>query len=134
MPSALNSQTVILAATMAVSGTIIILSLRQQKSSTSPSTQFTKNQIPHSAKQPLRSCLSSDGKRKEKKKKRVHFAEDVKEKSKGTETFKKEGKEARRMRKSCREEIKGNQGMPGNRIALYSGILRDRLHRLECSY
>ncbi|GAB4842074.1 hypothetical protein Ancab_012034 [Ancistrocladus abbreviatus] len=131
MSSVLKSQTMILAAAMAVSGTVILLSLCRQKISTS----FTQNQNAHSSKQPpLRSCLSSDGKRKDKKKKRVQFAEDVKETSSETEAFKKQGRKAMKMRKSCREQIKGIRGMPPNRIALYNGILRDRLHRIECSY
>ncbi|XP_044463592.1 uncharacterized protein LOC123194457 isoform X3 [Mangifera indica] len=83
MSPTLSSQGVFLATAMAaVSGTVILLALRRQKSS--PTTQFSIDHIPHdsSQEQVLRSCISSEGKKREKKKKkkkkkRVQFAEDV---------------------------------------------------------
>lgn len=32
------------------------------------------------------------------------------------------------------EEVRRVRGMPANRVALYNGILQDRLHRMACSY
>lgn len=90
----------------------------------------------------------ADGKKKEKKKKnrRVRFAENVKDTKENGDEYrrkkenslfgkqekeKEKGKSIRRIDGVCKNEI---QGMPANRIALYNGILRDRLHRMECSY
>ncbi|KAJ6408056.1 hypothetical protein OIU84_011376, partial [Salix udensis] len=77
MSSMLCSQGVVLATAMAVSGTVILLAFRLQKSPL-PSGQFPidlHHQIRQSSRQAPRSCISS-GKKKGKKK-RVHFAEDV---------------------------------------------------------
>ncbi|XAR50553.1 hypothetical protein NMG60_11004908 [Bertholletia excelsa] len=128
----------VLATAMAVSGAVIFISLRREKHS-----QFSGSQDTHPAKQILRPCLSSvnsfellpcmtqfannaGGKRGQKKKKRVQFAEGVK--GNGGE---KPAVPAPGSRRSCRDEIRG---MPANRAALYSGILRDRTQRMECSY
>lgn len=81
-----------------------------------------------------------DGKKKDKKrKKKVQFAENVKETSGDGQEYRKEQHKKliaaastgrRKMDGFCRSE------MPANRIALYNGILRDRVHvhKMECSY
>ncbi|XVF24795.1 hypothetical protein REPUB_Repub13aG0158400 [Reevesia pubescens] len=132
MSSGICSQGLVLATAMVVSSTVIFLTFSRQKSLSPP-------------KQTLRSCLSSEGKKKDKKKKKVKFAENVKETSGNGEEYRKEQHKkliaaatrttttaaAGRSRKVdgfCRSEI------PANRIALYNGILRDRVHKVECSY
>ncbi|CAK9149921.1 unnamed protein product [Ilex paraguariensis] len=70
--SSISSQ-VVLATAMAVSGTLIILSLFREKP-LSPA-QLSGNQDSHQEKNILRSCLSSKGKKRERKKKRVKFAD-----------------------------------------------------------
>ncbi|XVE52202.1 hypothetical protein DITRI_Ditri02bG0104000 [Diplodiscus trichospermus] len=124
MSSGLCSQGLVLATAMVVSSTVIFLTFSRQKTLSSP-------------KQTPRSCLSSEGKKKDKKKKKVKFAENVKETSGNGEQYRKEhnkksiAETAGRSRKVdgfCRNE------MPANRIALYNGILRDRVHKMECSY
>lgn len=75
-----------------------------------------------------------DGKKRERKnKKRVQFAASVKDQTGDGEEYRKEhGKPpASGIQGSCRGEIGGSQA---NRVAFYSGILRDRVQRLECSY
>ncbi|KAK4268813.1 hypothetical protein QN277_022049 [Acacia crassicarpa] len=84
----------------------------------------------------LHSCLySEEKKRGSKKKKRVKFADNVNEETK-TQTKKdlrvKQSKQSRAS-SSCRHETPEIRGMPENRIALYNGIMRDRVHRLEYS-
>ncbi|KAL6996607.1 hypothetical protein U1Q18_006738, partial [Sarracenia purpurea var. burkii] len=69
-----------------------------------------------------------------KKKKKVQFAEGVKDKIGNGEEYRKEQHKRSSTlgtQRSCRGEI---QGMPENRVALYSGILRGRLQRMDCSY
>lgn len=82
-------------------------------------------------------CLISGDKKtdRKKKKKKVQFAENVKEPSSNGEEFRKQHKKQNKAETvSCRNEISGIQGMPANRIALYNGILKDRVHRMACSY
>ncbi|KAE9467784.1 hypothetical protein C3L33_00336, partial [Rhododendron williamsianum] len=109
MSSMLASPGLVLATAMAVSGTVIFLALRRERNF--PPTHFLANQDSRPAKPILRSCLcSGDG-----------------------EEYRKEHDKppASGIKGSCRGEIGGSQA---NRVALYSGILRDRVQHLECSY
>ncbi|KAM3380664.1 hypothetical protein P3S68_006237 [Capsicum galapagoense] len=136
MSSMLSSQGFVLATAMAVSaGTVILLDLFRVKYF--PSIHLSDQQdYPHDEKQILKSCLSSAGKNKErarKKKKRVHFAADVKSSSGNGEEYRR-----KQMKKCTESKINscGNEimGMPGNRVALYTGILKDRVQRMGFSY
>lgn len=89
-------------------------------------------------------------KKKEKKKKRVHFAEDVVDPIGYSEEFKRQHgirisnrgnnqqpTASSTSNSSSKFKRTGGKvgGMPANRMALYSGIIRDRVvHRLACSY
>ncbi|PIA42454.1 hypothetical protein AQUCO_02000119v1 [Aquilegia coerulea] len=121
---------------MAVSGTVLLFAFRCQKS-----TQFfTINHNSKSSPQILRSCITLDGKRREKKmkkKKRVHFAEDVVDHpSRNGEDFRRECRKSMRLNhQDCQLENTQNHGkIPANRRALYKGFLRDRVQRTTCSY
>ncbi|TYI60178.1 hypothetical protein E1A91_D10G087800v1 [Gossypium mustelinum] len=128
MSSGICSQGLVLATAMVVSSTVIFLTFSRQKTLSPP------------PKQTLRSCLPSDGKKRDKKrKKKVQFAENVEETSGDGQEYRKEqhkkliaaaSTRRRKMDGFCRSE------MPANRIALYNGILRDRVHvhKMECSY
>ncbi|XP_022731720.1 uncharacterized protein LOC111286162 [Durio zibethinus] len=142
MASILSSQGVVLATAMAVSGTVILLAFRLQKSFPLP-----LDQIPQTSQQVLRSCISSGGKKREKKKKKVHFAEDVMDPRGDGEEFRRQVKNPVRIGSNNSpaalnsapklKKIGGgkDRGMPANRIALYNGILRDRVvQRLAYSY
>lgn len=65
------------------------------------------------------SCAAGK-KSKKKKMKRVHFAEDVVESCGDGEEFRNRISRSKRVQKSFNE-------MPTNRVALYNGILRDRV-------
>ncbi|GMI78104.1 hypothetical protein like AT1G52565 [Hibiscus trionum] len=125
MSSGICSQGLVLATAMVVSSTVIFLTFSRPKPPSSSS----------SSKQTLRSCLSSDGKKRDKKKKKVKFAENVKEPSGKGEEYRKEQQKKMMAGRSEGDGICRNQ-MPANRVALYNGILRDRVHvhRMECSY
>ncbi|KAK7330107.1 hypothetical protein VNO77_24293 [Canavalia gladiata] len=123
MSSMISAQGVVFATAMAVSGTVILLALRLQRS-------FPLHETPSSPPPILRSCISSDGK-KSKKKKRVHFAEDVVESCRDGEEFR------RSFNSNSESKVQETkiQGMPANRVALYNGILKDRVaQRLAYSY
>ncbi|KAK7411184.1 hypothetical protein VNO78_02616 [Psophocarpus tetragonolobus] len=144
MSSMITSQGVALATAMALSGTVIVLALRLQRSSLT--THFPVHQISQSSAPILRSCISSVGNKKLKKKKRVHFADDVVDSCGDGEVFRRQQRMHHRIsycskseskvenEKSC-DEKSDVRGMPANRVALYNGILRDRLaHRITYSY
>ncbi|CAH8391212.1 unnamed protein product [Eruca vesicaria subsp. sativa] len=122
------SHGVVIATAMVFSSTALFLAISRQFSG---NHQTSDQQI-------LRPCLCSEEKKKQRKKKtkkKVKFAENVKE-PKGN------GEEYRKKRESLREPmIKPDKtgsvcrnDMPPNRIALYNGILRDKNHRVQCSY
>ncbi|KAL3721094.1 hypothetical protein ACJRO7_005852 [Eucalyptus globulus] len=128
----MNSPSLVLATTAmaAVSSTVLFLAFSWHKPP-------LPHEEPHPPEQVLRSCLRSDGKKKErnKKKKKVRFADDVKEPRGNGDEFRmkmkmKEIRKSSPVERSCRSEI---PGIPANRVALYSGILRDRANRMECS-
>ncbi|VVB00433.1 unnamed protein product [Arabis nemorensis] len=89
------------------------------------SRQFSGNQTSEVKDQPLiRSCLSS---------------ENVKEPKGNGEEYRRKKEYNRRivqepMKKPEKTGLVCRNDMPANRIALYNGILRDRDHRLQCSY
>ncbi|KAK0597786.1 hypothetical protein LWI29_028581 [Acer saccharum] len=128
----MNSQSVVLATAMVVSSTVLFLAFSKQKPFSTSANHLSRD----SSKQTLRSCLYTEGKKKQKtkKKKRVHFAENVKETTGNGEEYRREQSKKFTTEKVadtntiCRNEI------PANRIALYNGILRDRVHTVQCSY
>ncbi|KAI3455324.1 hypothetical protein Pfo_011987 [Paulownia fortunei] len=139
MSSMLTSQGLVLATAMAVSaGTIILFDLFREKYFP-PASQIPGNQdSPPDENQVLKSCLSSGSKigekeqKKKKKKKRVHFADDVKDSRGNGELYRREHRKSAEIQKtSCGNEILGFQKMPANRVALYSGILKDRVQRTD---
>ncbi|KAI3775449.1 hypothetical protein L1987_50025 [Smallanthus sonchifolius] len=139
MSSILASNGMVLATAMAaVSGTVLLLAFRLQKQpSFSDAGHFSIIHHP-------RSCIPSDGKKREKKKnKKVHFAEDVMEPSGNGEEFRRRFQsknlgQNRTFLSNLKEEggqkkiVKNYEGIPANRLALYSGILRERgVHRVS---
>ncbi|KAB5514689.1 hypothetical protein DKX38_028595 [Salix brachista] len=114
MSSSLCSQGVVLATAMAVSGTVILLAFRLQKTLL-PSDQFPgdHHQIPESSQQALRSCMSSGGDGEEFRRQHgaVFRSQNPSSSSSTSAEFMKSGQKRR---------------MPANRAALYNGILRDR--------
>nr|XP_043625284.1 uncharacterized protein LOC122596725 [Erigeron canadensis] len=136
MSSILASNGMVLATAMAaVSGTVLLLAFHLQKP---PSTAAQFSAIHHP-----RPCISSDGKKRGKKNKKVHFAEDVMEPSGNGEEFRKRLQskiivQKRTFSSKLKEErgekkIKNHEAIPANRMALYSGIIRDRgVHRMSC--
>ncbi|CAL1414593.1 unnamed protein product [Linum trigynum] len=138
MSPTLCSQGAVVATAMAVSGTFILLALRLQKSIPA-AAQFP---VQHQNRRPivlhqsrsLRSCISSDGKKSKKKKnKKVRFADDVVEPRGNGDEFRKhcEAIAAAKMNVSSESSSSSSppareRGMPENRRALYSAILRDR--------
>lgn len=83
--------------------------------------------------------LFADGnKKRERKKKRVHFAEDVVDPRGNGDEFRKQHvvkKASSSSSSSSSSKFKTSGRMPANRVALYNGILRDRtVQRLAYSY
>ncbi|XP_027344864.1 uncharacterized protein LOC113857263 [Abrus precatorius] len=123
----------VLTTAMVLSTTVLYLAFSRHK--TSPLFQILgDSKSPHSENQILRSCLYSEEKkkkRKKKKKKKVKFAENVMVK----EVFREEqGKQNRVSSSICGNETSEIHEMPANRVALYNGILRDRVHRMACCH
>ncbi|XP_020227753.1 uncharacterized protein LOC109808962 [Cajanus cajan] len=115
------SQGLVLTTAMLLSTTLFYVAFSWHKATPS------SFQIHHPNKPTLRSCLYSEEKKRErKKKKKVKFAENVKDG--------RERNEEKRVSRNCRHETSESSGMQANRMALYNGILRDRVHRMECSY
>ncbi|CAJ1944546.1 unnamed protein product [Sphenostylis stenocarpa] len=125
MCSMISAQGVAVATAMAVSGTVILLALRLQKSF--PPPHFAVHEIAPSPPPVLRSCISNAGKKSKRKKiKRVHFAEDVVESCRDGQEFRNRNLRSKKVQKSFNQETKIGE-MPTNRVALYNGILRDRV-------
>ncbi|KAJ0238514.1 hypothetical protein HA466_0241350 [Hirschfeldia incana] len=129
-----SNGTVAIATAMVFSSTALFLATARQFYGNQ--TSKIQDQSPSPT---LRSCLSYV-KQQRKKKKKVRFAENVKD-TKGN------GKEYRRMwelsQRTVPERVTkpgktgsvcGISTMPANRMALYNGILRDRDYRTQCSY
>lgn len=115
-----STGTVVLATAMAaVSGTVIVLALGLHKfhHPTSSSTIST-----------------SDTKKTEKKKKRVQFAEDVVDPVGNSEEFRRRQRNRGRSSRSSSSSSNKGRELQANRMALYNGILQDRvLHRTAYS-
>ncbi|KAL8209369.1 hypothetical protein R6Q57_006101 [Mikania cordata] len=127
--SMIASHVIIFATTMAaVSGTLFLLALRNRKQ---PTTTVAPNTIFSTTHNP-RPCISIDGKKRVKKKKKVRFAEDVMEPRGSGDEFRKRHRSKNpyklRTGSSLRkdQEAKRIVSMPVNRIVLYTGILRNR--------
>ncbi|XP_062089854.1 uncharacterized protein LOC133796382 [Humulus lupulus] len=130
----LCSQGLVLATAMVVSSTVLFLTFSRQKSF-SPTQPSGNRDSEQPSEKILRSCLiSGDDKKKERKKKIVKFAENVKEPRGNGEEFRNRQKKRSRMEMNCRNEIPGIQTTPSNHLVLYNGIIKDRVQRLECSY
>ncbi|XP_026453136.1 uncharacterized protein LOC113353881 isoform X2 [Papaver somniferum] len=135
----MSSHGVAFATAMAVSGTVIILAICR-----SPKLTLSVSEFPNKSDDPqnLRSCISSEKKKREKKmKKRVHFAEDIVDPIGNCKDFRRDHKKSsssssfKKNDQDCGRSQQGKvRGIPPNRLALYNGILRDREHRMTCSY
>ncbi|KAK4428014.1 hypothetical protein Salat_1570400 [Sesamum alatum] len=134
MSSMLTSQGLVLATAMAVSaGTLLLFDLFRDRSFPPPTSSVPANPDDDQKQQALKSCLSSGSKRK---KKRVQFADDVKDTKGNGELYRRGHRKycAEIQSNRCGNEVLGRRKMPANRAALYSGILRDRVQRMGCSY
>ncbi|CAH8260632.1 unnamed protein product [Arabidopsis lyrata] len=131
-----SNGTVVIATAMVCSSTALFLAMARQFHG-NHQTSKVLDQTPRPI---LRSCLSSEKTRKQRKRiKKVRFADNVKD----TEGNGKEYRRRELNRRSVPEPVTkpGKTGsmcristMPANRMALYNGILRDRDHRVQCSY
>ncbi|KAJ4789271.1 CDK5 regulatory subunit-associated protein 1 [Rhynchospora pubera] len=119
----MSSQGLAIAATaMAVSGTVVLLTLCRQKPlllSLAPLSLDPTSQSPSLSLRPcIKNSMDAETRRREKNKRKK----------------KKSGKRVQfsdRVEESCRVRAQ----MPANQMALYRGILRDRLHRVPaCTY
>ncbi|URE20243.1 hypothetical protein MUK42_11217 [Musa troglodytarum] len=134
------SHGVALATAVAVSGTVILIALCRQKpfSVSAGAAAADRNSTP--PWRHLRSCISSSGKtgnrrkkQQQQQKKRVQFAAEVAEFSCNEPA----AAEVENQEEEAAEEERPRapRGMPANRVALYNGILRDRLmQRMACCY
>ncbi|XP_042063107.1 uncharacterized protein LOC121806989 [Salvia splendens] len=125
MSSILSAQSVVLATAMAVSGTVILLAARRHQKPPSSTVNYS---LPPSS---IISSSDEGKKRKKKKKKKVHFAEDVVDPRGNSEEYRKSQKANFNKYSNSTTLSKGGriQEMPANRVALYNGILRDRVHQ-----
>ncbi|KAE9605386.1 hypothetical protein Lal_00025575 [Lupinus albus] len=130
MPSI--SQGLVFTTAMVFSSTAIYLAFQWHKNT--PPFQFHRN--PN--KQTLYSSIQGKkGVRNlKRKKKKVQFAENVMEPREKSEEMKKEQRNQNRVLSKCMHETSENIRIPDNRIALYKGILRDKveIHRMRTSY
>ncbi|CAH8343873.1 unnamed protein product [Eruca vesicaria subsp. sativa] len=129
-----SNGTVAIATAMVFSSTALFLAMARQ---------FHGKIHDHQSPSPiLRSCLSSSEamKKQRRKKKKVRFAENVKDtKGNGKEYRKKRELNQRTVHEPVNKPGKtgsvcGISTMPANRVALYNGILRDRNYKTQCSY
>ncbi|CAN8321572.1 unnamed protein product [Cochlearia groenlandica] len=119
------SHGVVIATAMVFSSTALYLTI---------SRQFSANRKSSSDQQILRSCLFSEKKTKQrKKKKKVKFAEDVKEPKGNGEEYRRRRIVPEPVSKPEKTGLVCRNDMPANRIALYNGLLRDKVHRIQCS-
>ncbi|KAJ1691286.1 hypothetical protein LUZ63_015441 [Rhynchospora breviuscula] len=134
----MSSQGLAIAATaMAVSGTVVLFTLCRQKPLLLSLAPLSLDPTGQSQSLSLRPCIKNSmdaetrrrekNKRKKKKSgKRVQFSDRVEE-----FYFQAEAPKRRSVEESCRVRAQ----MPANQMALYRGILRDRLHRVPaCTY
>ncbi|KAK2974402.1 hypothetical protein RJ640_021258 [Escallonia rubra] len=124
--SIMRSEGVVIATALAVSGAVFFISVLRDKNFTL--AQLSGSHDFHPKEPILRSCLSSGGKRGRRVKKSVRFADSVKDPSGNGEEFRKYQRRRRSPRNgaSC-----GIEALPENRLALYRGIIRDRIHRVS---
>ncbi|KAJ8471056.1 hypothetical protein OPV22_025399 [Ensete ventricosum] len=129
----MTSHAVALVTAVAVSGTVILIALCRQKPFSVSAGAADRNSTP--PWRHLRSCISSSGntgntrKKQQQRKKRVQFAAEVAEFSCS------EPAAAAAEVENQEEERSRARGMPANRVALYNGILRDRvMQRMACCY
>ncbi|WOH01038.1 hypothetical protein DCAR_0520417 [Daucus carota subsp. sativus] len=114
-----STSTVMLATAMAaVSGTVIVLALGLHKFHLPTSSSLIS---------------ASDASKREKKKKRVQFAEDVVDPVGNSEEFRRRQRNRGSNNGNSSTSRKGRE-LQANRMALYNGILQDRvLHRTAYS-
>ncbi|XP_058074443.1 uncharacterized protein LOC131223150 [Magnolia sinica] len=133
MSSLLNSQGMVLATAMAVSGTVILFTFCRQKPFSIP--HFATDPNSTSNHHNLRSCISSHEKKRDKKKKRVHFADDVIEPVRDSEVFTIKDEIIPEFKQVRQSKVAHQVGrIPANQMALYNGIRQDRMQRMACSY
>ncbi|CAA0827373.1 Unknown protein [Striga hermonthica] len=143
-----TSQGLVLATAMAVSAGTIFLFDHLREKYFRHALQLSENQdsTPRQNQESLKSCLLSPGclkrdkgqrKNDGKKKKRVRFSDEVRDSKGNGELYRKAGRWSEfggGRRNSCGEEAVGIPKMPPNHAVLYSGILKDRVQRMEYSY
>ncbi|KAI4379471.1 hypothetical protein MLD38_005765 [Melastoma candidum] len=138
MSPQLTSQGMVLATTaaMAVSGTVILLALRLHHRTLPSPEVLLRPCISSSSSSGERGGIMGDNKSKKKKKKRVRFAKDVVDPGMVANSSSMpeddEGGSGGDIATSSGDKVRGIQA---NRMALYNGILRDRVHqRMAYSY
>ncbi|RZC71185.1 hypothetical protein C5167_034350 [Papaver somniferum] len=127
MASIMSSQGLALVTAMAISGSLVLITLYKQKTLADQNSKANART--------LRPCLSSDKntREKKKKKKKVRFADDVvvrvvtDDKDISSETSSNNRDYQFKDRGIC-------AATHTNRCSLYQGILRDRVHRIAYSY